>query len=121
MERPFKINGITIPTPDSYSFGIEDMSTSATGRTLDAVMHKDVIDVKDYYECTWDSLSWEDAAILLNAVNGKSQVSWTHADPRVPRQYITDLYYIGKRAGAAFNLNSEDNTWEDIGFTFTKI
>lgn len=121
MSRPFKIDGVEIPTPTTYKAGIEDLSSEETGRTLDGVMHKDVVAVKDYYECTWKNLSWEDTALLLNAVDGKTVVNFTHADPRVPNRYITGTYYIGKRDTAALNLKSNRNTWSDIAFTFTKI
>ena len=81
---PFKIDGVSIPTPSSYKFNVEDLSSEATGRTLDGIMHKDVVAVKDYYECSWKKLSWTEAATLLNAIDGKQQVQFTHADPRVP-------------------------------------
>ena len=119
--RPFKIDGVEIPTPSTYSFGVEDLSSEKTGRTLDGVMHKDVVAVKDTYECTWKSLSWADAATLLNAVDGKRQVSFTYADPRVPNRYLTNPFYIGKRGGAALNLRNGKNTWEGISMTFIRI
>lgn len=117
--KPFKIDGVAIPTPTTYKFNEEDLSSEATGRTLDGVMHKDVIAVKAYYDCTWRALSWADAAALLNAVDGKSEVSFTHADPRVPNQFVTGRFYIGKRSGAALNL--ADKKWSDIEMTFTEI
>ncbi len=121
MSGPFKIDGVAIPTPTTYKAGIEDLSSEATGRTLDGIMHKDVVAVKDYYDCTWSGLSWEDTAILLNAVDGKTKVNFTHADPRVPNRYITAEFYVGKRSSAALNLKNKKNTWGDIALTFTRI
>ena len=119
--RPFMIDGVIIPTPDEYKFNIEDMSSEATGRTLDATMHKDVVAVKDYYDCTWHDLSWEDTAALLNAIDGKSQFRFTHVDPRIPDRWVTGTYYVGKRGGAALNLTDPSNTWSDISLTFTEV
>lgn len=119
--RPFKVDGTPIPTPDTYKFGAEDLSSKKTGRTLDGKMHKDVVAVKDYYECTWKVLSWEDASILLNATDGKRKVKLTYADPRVPNRFITNDFYIGKRAAGALNLNDDEFTWTDIGMQFTRI
>lgn len=122
--RPFKIDGVAIPTPTSYDFNIEDLSSDATGRTLDGVMHKDVVSVKDYYNCTWSQLSWDDAAILMNAINGKTQVAFTHADPRVPGKFITGQYYVGQRGGAALDLSSSKTSrrnWRNIKFQFIQI
>lgn len=119
--RPFMVDGVPIPTPTTYKFGEEDLSSKKSGRTLDGVMHKDVVATKDYYECMWKSLSWEDAATLLNAVSGKEKVRFTHADPRSPNMWVTDDFYIGKRASGALNLNDPNYTWGDITMQFTRI
>lgn len=120
-ERPFKIDGVAIPTPSTYEAGIEDLSSEQTGRTLDGVMHKDVVAVKDYYTCTWKSLSWADTATLLNAVNGKTSFMFTYADPRVPNTFLTNKFYVGERTAPALNLADPNKTWKDISFKFIRI
>ena len=119
--QPFKINGVTIPTPSEYGFDIEDLSSENSGRTLDGVMHKDVVAVKDYYTCTWKKLSWQDAATLLGLVNGKTRISLTYVDPRYPDQVLVNNFYVGKRSGKANNLNNASNTWRDVTFQFIRI
>lgn len=119
--RPFKINGVAIPTPSSYKFGIEDLSSEETGRTLDGVMHKDVVAVKDYYDCTWARLSWEDAATLLNAIDNKPKINFTYADPRKPNQWLTNEFYVGERSGGALDLTDPNRTWTEIAFRFIRI
>lgn len=119
--QPFKIDGTTIPTPTEYTFDIEDLSSEETGRTLDGKMHKDVVAVKDYYTCTWKKLSWVDAANLLNLVDGKTKVTLTFFDPRVPNTLLSKKFYVGKRSGVANNLNDPDNAWSDITFQFIRI
>ena len=114
-KKPFKINNVAIPTPSTYKYGIEDLSSEATGRTLDGIMHKDVV------ATTWKSLSWEDTAQLMNAIDGKTKVTFTHADPRVPNTFITGDFYIGTRSGGSLNLKDASNTWGDITLTFTRI
>lgn len=121
MDNPFKINGTTIPVPTEYGFDIEDLSSDNTGRTLDGVMHKDVVAVKDYYTCTWSGLSWTETAALLNLVNGKRKITLTYVDPRYPNTTKTNDFYVGKRSGKANNLNQESNTWKDITFQFIRI
>lgn len=120
-EKPFKIDGVAIPTPSEYGFDIEDLSSEETGRTLDGVMHKDVIDDKDTYTCTWKKLSWQDTAFLLARVNKKTKVNFTHADPRVPGRFITHEFYVGKRSCKAVNLNDDKSTWGEITFSFIRI
>lgn len=119
--RPFKINGVAIPTPTEYEFSIEDLSSEETGRTLDGVMHKDVVSIKAYYTCTWNKLSWEDTATLMNAINGKTRVTFTHADPRVAGTFVTGNFYIGQRGGSALDLTDQARNWSGISFQFTEI
>ena len=121
VRRPFKVDGVAIPTPTTYEFSIEDVSSAKTGRTLDATMHKDVVAVKDTYKCTWDTLSWADAALLLNAVNGKSQILLTYADPRVPNRWLTNWFYVGQRSGGALNLRDGEYTWKGISYSFIRV
>lgn len=120
-EFQFKINNIDIPAPTEYNYSIEDLSSQATGRTLDGVMHKDVIAVKDTYVCTWKQLSWEDTATILNAIDGKTEVSFTHADPRVPYQMVTYDFYVGQRGGSTINLKNPSSTFTDLSFSFIRI
>lgn len=121
ITRPFMIDGTLIPTPDSYKFNIADMSTKESGRDISATMYKDVVAVKDTYECTWKSLSWTETARLLSLVDGKSRFRFTYADPRYANQWRTDYFYVGDRTGGALNLNNSYNTWEGISMTFIKI
>ena len=120
-EMPWKVDGVAIPTPSSYTFGEEDLSSKKSGRTLDGVMHKDVVSIKQYYDCSWKCLSWEDAAILLKAVRGKQKVKFTHADPEYPRMWVEGDFYIGKRAAGALNLKDSNYNWVDISMQFTEI
>jgi hypothetical protein len=120
--KPFKIDGVAIPTPTEYKYSEEDLSTqAATGRTLDGIMHKDVVAVKTTYECSWKNLSWTEAAQLLSAVRGKTKVRFTHADPTHPNEFITGYFYIGKREGLGNNLRKPANAWKDIKMTFIEI
>lgn len=120
-ERPFKIDGVAIPTPAEYQAGIEDLSSEQTGRTLDGVMHKDVVASKDYYECKWIFLSWEDIAIILNAINEKESFDFTYADPRVPNRFITNKFYVGERSAAALNLADPKKSWKSLTLKFIRI
>lgn len=119
--RPFKIDGVAIPTPSTYKVGIEDLSSEETGRTLDGLMHKDVVAVKDYYDCTWNKLSWEDAATLLNAIDNKTQFRFTYADPRQPNTWLTNDFYVGERSVVALDLTDSKRAWKEISFRFIRI
>lgn len=121
VSSPFKINGVTIPTPTEYTFEIDDLSSDQSGRTLDGVMHKDVVAVKDVYTCIWKRLSWQEASQLLALVNGKTRLTLTYYDPRRPDQPLVNDFYVGKRTGKANNLQNPRNTWRDVTFQFIRI
>lgn len=121
VARPFMIDNILIPTPDSYKAGVMDLSSKESGRNLKGSMSKDVVAVKDTYECQWTTLSWEETASLLNAVDGKASFQFTYADPRYPHQWRTGTFYVGDRSAAALNLNDPDNTWSGISMKFVRV
>lgn len=121
VNKPFTVDGVALPTPDEYKPGIEDLSSDATGRTLDGIMHKDVVAVKDYYEFVWKSVSWTDAATIFNAVDGKTEVTLVYADPRVPNRWLSNRFYVGKRSCEANNLNDPVHTWKNVTLQFTRI
>ncbi len=121
VTRPFMIDGVVIPTPDSYKAGIQDLSSKESGRNLKGKMNKDVVAVKDTYECSWECLTWTELAALLNAVDGKQSFRFTYADPRVPNRWLTNDFYVGDRSAAALNLNDPKNTWSGISMKFIRI
>lgn len=119
MARPFKINGVEIPTPTTFEVGIEDLSSEATGRTLDGVMHKDVVAVKDSFNCTWRDLSWAESAHLIKLLDGKESFSFTYPDPRNAKRWLTGTFYAGARSLKARNL--EQGYWSDITVSIIQI
>ena len=121
FRNPFRVDGVVLPTPDEYKPAIEDLSSDATGRTLDGIMHKDVVGVKDYYEFVWKVVSWTDAATIFNAVDGKTEVTLTYADPRIPNRFLANRFYVGKRSCSALNLNDPVRTWKDVSLQFIRI
>ena len=121
VKRPFRVDGVALPTPDEYKPGIEDLSSEETGRTLDGIMHKDVVATKDYYEFVWKVVSWTNAATILKAVDGKTDVTLTYADPRTPNLWLRNKFYVGKRSCEANNLNDPKYTWKNLTLQFTRI
>lgn len=119
MGRPFKIDGIDIPTPTIFKVGIEDLSSEATGRTLDGMMHKDVVAVKDTFECTWKDLSWAESAHLINLLDGKESFLFTYPDPRLANRWLTGTFYAGQRSLSARNL--AQGYWSDITVSIIQI
>ena len=66
------VDGKKMKTPSSFTWGLEDISDSATGRTQDAVMHKNRIAQKRKLSFGWASPTAEEAADILKAFNPES-------------------------------------------------
>lgn len=119
--QPMTVDGVAIPTPTTLKVNIEDLSSEATGRTLDGYMHKDVVAEKRYLDCTWKKLTGPEAALLLATVKVKTQVTVRFPDPYVPSVWQIGNFYVGKRTCTAKNLGADPWEWGDISFTFTEI
>lgn len=119
--RPFAIDNHPIPNPTSYKVGIQDLSSKESGRNLSGTMEKDVIAVKDTYECQWVRLSRSETAYLLNLVEGKSSIWFTYADPRDSNLWNSGYFYVGDRSVTALNLNDPDGAWGSISMKFIRI
>lgn len=64
-----KVNGITIKTPSEMTWGLQDVSDSAAGRTDDAIMHKNRIAQKRKLSLAWNNPTRVEAASILQAFN----------------------------------------------------
>ena len=56
-----KINGAAMPCPSSFTWGLQDISASESGRTDDTIMHKNRVGQKSKLEIGWNAPEWEKA------------------------------------------------------------
>lgn len=63
------VNGTAIKTPSSFSWGLQDVSDSASGRTQDTIMHKNRVGQKRKIALGWNNPTKEEAAAILQAFN----------------------------------------------------
>ena len=54
-----KINGAAMPCPSSFTWGLQDISASESGRTDDTIMHKNRVGQKRKLEIGWNAPEWE--------------------------------------------------------------
>ena len=50
------VDGVAVKTPSAFSWGLQDVSDPASGRTLDALMHKNRIAQKRKISLSWNIL-----------------------------------------------------------------
>jgi len=60
----FKINGISVKTPMTVTWGLSDISSEDSGRTRDGAMHKDVVTQKRTLKVRWGDMDWSEAVII---------------------------------------------------------
>jgi len=112
-----KINGITIKTPSSCTWGLQDLSSEDSGRTLDGIMHKDVIAQKRKLDCSWNGLSQSEAATLLQAVNASVFMSVTYDDPLTGAE-LTRTFYVGDKSAPVQIWTLNNKRFSSVSFNF---
>lgn len=108
-----KINGITIKTPSSCTWGLQDIASEDSGRTLDGTMNIDRIAQKRKLDCVWNGVTNTEAATLLQAVNASVFMSVTYDDAMTGTEQIR-TFYVGDRTAPV-------HTWSDGKKLFTSI
>ncbi len=63
------VDGVVIKTPSAFSWGLQDVSDPAAGRTLNALMHKNRIAQKRKLSLSWNHPTPQEAAAILQAFN----------------------------------------------------
>jgi hypothetical protein len=117
----FKIAGISVPIPNNYNQVITDLSSEETGRTLDGVMHKDVVAVKTSTPLEWSKLEWETASVLANAVDGKESVTCDYMDVRNPYKMTTRTIYIGDRTFEPVSFEDDEKVYWSVSFSEIEV
>lgn len=63
------VDGVQMKTPSGFTWGLQDVSDSASGRTQDALMHKNRIAQKRQLSLSWMAPTPEETAKILQAFN----------------------------------------------------
>ena len=95
MAVMIKVNGVDLPCPSSYEWGLQDVSAGESGRTDDAVMHKNRVDQKRKLKLEWVGKTWKETAEIMQAVNPE-YISVRYPD-MMTGTYQTRTFYVGDR------------------------
>lgn len=111
------INGVEMPCPSEYTWGLNDVSAGESGRTDDALMHKNRVAQKRKLELTWIGLGWQETAALMAAVNPE-YISVRYPD-MLSGQYEVRTFYVGDRtAPVKYWRVGADKMIEKVSFNF---
>lgn len=86
-----KVNGTKIKDPSAFTWGLNDVSTSSSGRTQDAVMHKTRVDQKRKISLSWWNPNPKETSVILSAFNAVNfEVTYPDA---LTNSYETRTFY----------------------------
>lgn len=108
------VNGVAIKTPSSFSWGLQDVSDSASGRTQDALMHKNRIAQKRKLSLSWLAPTPAETAAILQAFNPE-YISITYPDA-MSGQNETRTFYVGDRSAPMKIWNVGHKRYETLSF-----
>lgn len=108
------VNGMVIKTPSSFSWGLQDVSDSASGRTQDAIMHKNRIAQKRKLSFTWNAPTPQETSQILQAFNPE-YISVTYPDAMSGRKE-TRTFYVGDRSAPMKIWTIGNKRYESISF-----
>lgn len=90
------VDGVAMPTPSKWSFGIQDISLGESGRTDDCLMHKNRVGQKRKIEMAFNGIDKDTTARILQAVNPE-YIQVTYHD-MMDNQLETRTFYVGDRS-----------------------
>lgn len=90
------VNGMAVKTPSSFNWELQDVSGPSSGRTQDAVMHKNRIAQKRKLSFSWTEPTASETAQILQMFNNE-YVEITYPDA-MSGGNETRTFYVGDRS-----------------------
>ncbi|MFR5739597.1 MAG: DUF6711 family protein [Coprococcus sp.] len=108
------VDGVAVKTPSSFSWGLQDISDSAAGRTQDTVMHKNRVGQKRKISLSWKGLTQEETSKVLKAFNPE-YIKVTYPDAMSGTDE-TRTFYVGDRSAPVKIWTIGNKRYESISF-----
>ena len=109
-----KVDGVAIKTPATFSWGLQDVSGSDAGRTMDGVMHKNRIAQKRKIDLVWAMPTPEESHAILVAFNPE-YINVTYYDP-LDGATVTRTFYTGDKTAAVRIWTVDNKRYESVSF-----
>ena len=89
------LNGTEIKSPAECTWSLADVSSPNSGRTLDGIMHKDIVSQKRTLKCKWNACEWGIASQIIGYCKDQGvQIAVTYPD-LMSGGMITEPFYTG--------------------------
>lgn len=92
----WKVDGVEMPCPSSWQWGLQDVSAGESGRTEDAKMHKNRVAQKRKLNVTYNNCLASVATTVLKAINPE-YIKVTYYDLLAGHNQ-TRTFYVGDRS-----------------------
>lgn len=92
----WQIDNVDMPTPSSFEWGIQSVSSGESGRTEDGLMHVNLVTRKRKISISYNGASMDDVSTVLQAINPE-YFDVYYFDPLV-NDYVTKTFYVGDRS-----------------------
>lgn len=112
-----KINGVTIKTPSSLTWGLADLSSEESARTLDGKSHKDIVKQIVRLECRWSNPTAQEVSTILKAVVPYAYVNVTYLCP-IDNINKTKRFYTGDKTSPVRTYAFGDTMYTELAFNF---
>lgn len=108
------VNGVECPTPSKLTWGLIDVSDSESGRTLDAIMHKNRIAQKRQIQLSWNGPTKEVTSKILKMFNPEYiKVKYPDA---MSGTNETRTFYVGDRDAPVHTWYVGGKRYESVSF-----
>ena len=110
------VDGVEMPAPDTFNWGLQDVSSADSGRTNDpdATMHKNRITQKRKISLAWRDPDGPTTARILQAFNPE-YVSVRYLDA-LENEYQTRTFYVGDRSAPLRQVTVNGGTYTTVSF-----
>ena len=110
------VDGVAIPCPSSYQWGLSDVSASKAGRTEAVRMDKMRIGQVRKLELAWQNISTDTVSEILKAFNPEYiMVEYLDA---MEGKYVTREFYVGDRSAPLYSCKK--GLWSNVSFNIVE-
>lgn len=110
-----RVDGVALPAPTSYVWGLQDISKEGSGRSEDLTMSKARVGQVRSLDLKWEKVRIPEAAVILRAFNPE-YITVRYLDA-MAGGFVTEEFFVGDRNAPLFD--TKNGRWESIEFTIT--
>lgn len=108
------VDGVTIKDPSEFTWGINDVDSSDSGRTQDAIMHRNRVAQKRKLSIGWTMCTPAETAAILQAFNPE-YISVTYHDA-MDNATETRTFYTGDKSAPVHQWYANRKYYSKISF-----